>query len=59
MLMLDIVLNHLKSLNDVQLADMIIALDTDPTPVDIKDIILSKINSLIDDHVSIRAHLNM
>ena len=50
-------LARLEAATDMQLLDAIMLLDDDPAPQYIKDLILRKINSILNDRLGIRAHL--
>jgi hypothetical protein len=52
-------LARLEAATDMQLLDAIMMLDDDPAPQYIKDLILRKINSILNDRLGIRAHLEM
>jgi len=52
-------LARLEAATDMQLLDAIMMLDDDPAPQYIKDLILRKINSILNDRLGLRAHLEM
>jgi hypothetical protein len=52
-------LARLEAATDMQLLDAIMLLDDDPAPQYIKDLILRKINSILNDRLGLRAHLEM
>ena len=46
-------LNRLETLNDIQLYDVLTALDSDPAPQYIKKIIAKKINSIFNKRIGL------
>ena len=50
-------LARLEAATDMQLLDAIMMIEDDPAPQYIKDMILRKINSILNDRLGIRAHL--
>ncbi len=50
-------LARLEAATDMQLLDAIMMIEDDPAPQYIKDLILRKINSILNDRLGIRAHL--
>jgi hypothetical protein len=52
-------LARLEAATDMQLIDAIMMIEDDPAPQYIKDMILRKINSILNDRLGIRAHLEM
>jgi hypothetical protein len=52
-------LARLEAATDMQLLDAIMMIEDDPAPQYIKDLILRKINSILNDRLGLRAHLEM
>ena len=52
-------LARLESATDMQLLDAIMLLDDDPAPLYIKDMILRKINAILNDRLGISSHLEI
>ena len=52
-------LARLEAATDMQLLDAIMMIEDDPAPEYIKDMILRKINSILNDRLGLRAHLEM
>lgn len=52
-------LARLEAATDMQLLDAIMMIEDDPAPQYIKDMILRKINSILNDRLGLRAHLEM
>jgi hypothetical protein len=50
-------LARLESATDMQLLDALMLIEDDPAPQYIKDLILRKINSIMNDRLGIAAHL--
>lgn len=50
-------LARLEAATDMQLLDAIMLLDDDPAPQYIKDMILRKINAILNDRLGISSHL--
>ena len=50
-------LARLEAANDMQLLDAIMLIEDDPAPEYIKTLILRKINSIMNDRLGLRAHL--
>lgn len=50
-------LARLEAATDMQLIDAIMMIEDDPAPEYIKDMILRKINSILNDRLGLRAHL--
>lgn len=44
-------LKRLESLNDIQLMSIFVALDKDPAPQHIKNMIINKINDILNDRL--------
>jgi hypothetical protein len=52
-------LARLEAATDMQLLDAIMMIEDDPAPEYIKDMILRKINSILNDRLGLRAHLEV
>ena len=50
-------LARLEACTDMQLLDAIMLIEDDPAPQYIKDLIVRKINSIMNDRLGIAAHL--
>ena len=50
-------LARLEAATDMQLLDAIMMIEDDPAPQYIKELILRKINSILNDRLGLRAHL--
>ena len=50
-------LARIEALTDMQLLDVIMMIDDDPAPQYIKDLIMKKINAVMNDRLGLRAEL--
>lgn len=50
-------LARLEACTDMQLLDALMLIDDDPAPQYIKDLIVRKINSIMNDRLGLTAHL--